>query len=214
MPVDFKKLQKEVEALDYKSHGLWDDSGKCILTHNMAKDPSNLPQIIKMLQVLPPGRYIINCSNGAGRKYAHFDFPVHIPAQNQNVSEIVPLSSAGSTQSPDIDPVEFGRLQMENEQLRSMLAQANEDDDDDDDEPAEPTLSEKVVEAVLPLAPVLAEKLLAVLDRWIAPAPLAEKPQEQPQQIVLSPEAVQQIAAQVKDMILAETAKTYDNAGY
>lgn len=210
---DWKQLQKDIEALGYKCHGLWTANGQCLLRHNMAKDESNLPQIIKMLQSLPAGHYYVNCSNGAGKKYAHFDFPIHLEGNApaiQNASEIV-KSPAGH--DSNIDPVQYGRLQSENELLKAQLAEyeamANEEpDDDDDDEPAAPTLSEKAIEAILPVLPTLADKVIGYLDRVLGqPAPLAEKPAQQPQQIQLDPASIQQLAQVVKDMVIQDLSQ-------
>ena len=219
--IDLKKLQKQVEELGYKSHGLYSAEGQCILVHNMAKNPSNLPQIMRMLASLPPGKYFINCSNGAGRKYAHYDFPVTIEgsttAENQNLSEMVKTSSSGA-QAPGIDAIEFGRLQAENEALKARLSEIEaaaleDEDEDEDEEPAAPTLSEKAIEAVLPIIPTLADKLLAVLDRHITPP--AAQPLSEPQKLVLDAESIQQIAAHVKNMVMQDLQQMEpDNGGY
>jgi len=217
---DFKKIQKDIEALGYKSHGLWTIDGQCLLRHNLAKDASNLPQIIKMLQSLPPGRYIVNCSNGAGKKYAHFDFPVIVEgstlADNSNASEIVKSPTGHDSQ---IDAVTFGRLQAENENLREQLAQAladqhEEEEEEEEEEEPEPTLKDKALEAILPVIPTLADKMLALLDRYISPAPLAENKPAEPQQIQLSPESVQQIAQVVKNMVIEDLTQMQQDAGY
>lgn len=223
--LDTKKLQKQIDELGYKSHGLFHAAGNCILTHNMAAKPSNLPQILRMLPSLPPGEYIINCSNGQGRKYAHFDFPVTIEntskSQNQIASDMVPLSSAGST-SQFQDAHTLGRLESENEflkvqlaELRAQLAEDPEDEEDDelleDLEPM-PSLKDKAIDAILPILPTLADKLLAVLDKYTnpAPAPIAEPA---PQKMHLDQETINQIATHVKDMVMQDLTAT-DNGGY
>jgi hypothetical protein len=223
--LDVKKLQKQIDELGYKSHGLYHAAGNCILTHNMAAKPSNLPQILRMLPSLPPGDYIINCSNGQGRKYAHFDYPVTIEgtskSKDQIASEMVQMSSNGST-SQLADAQTFGRLEAENEylktqiaELRSQLAEDPEEEEEEEEEELEPmpTLKDKALEQILPIIPTLADKLLAVLDRYIAPAPapLAEAP---PQKLHLDQETINQIATHVKNMVMQDLTTTAENGGY
>jgi hypothetical protein len=224
--LDTKKLQKQIDELGYKSHGLYHAAGNCILTHNMAAKPSNLPQILRMLPSLPPGDYVINCSNGQGRKYAHFDFPVTIEGSSKGkdpiASDMVPLSSNGST-SQFQDAHNFGRLEAENEylktqlaELRAQLAEDPEEEEEDDDfledlEPT-PTLKDKAIDAILPILPTLADKLLAVLDKYTnpTPAPLAEAA---PQKMHLDQETINQIATHVKNMVMQDLTATEDG-GY
>lgn len=223
--LDTKKLQKQIDELGYKSHGLFHAGGNCILTHNMAAKPSNLPQILRMLPSLPPGEYIINCSNGQGRKYAHFDYPITIEStsksKDQLASEMVPLSSAGST-SLFQDAHTLGRLESENEflkvqlaELRAQLAEDPEDEEDDDfleDFEPMPSLKDKAIDAILPILPTLADKLLAVLDKYTnpAPAPIAEAA---PQKMHLDQETINEIAKHVKNMVM-EDFKMTEDGGY
>jgi len=215
---DWKQLQKDIEALGYKCHGLWTESGQCLLRHNLAKDTSNLPQIIKMLQSLPPGRYFVNCSNGAGKKYAHFDFPVIMESNStsniSNASEIV-KSPAGH--DSNIDPVTFGRLQSENEMLKAKLeemqalsekADEEEEEEEEEEKEPEPSLQDKAIEALLPVLPTLADKVIGYLDRvLLPPVPLADKAPAAPQQIQLDPASIQQLAEVVKKMVIQDLAQ-------
>jgi hypothetical protein len=202
--LDTKKLQKQIDELGYKSHGLFHAAGNCILTHNTAAKPSNLPQILRMLPSLPPGDYFINCSNGQGRKYAHFDFPVTIESssksQNPIASEMVPLSSNGSS-SQFQDAHNFGRLEAENEYLKAQLAELRAQLAEDPEEEEE---EDDFLEDLEPM-PTLKDKYTNP-----APAPLAEAA---PQKMHLDQETINQIATHVKNMVMQDLTAT-ENGGY
>jgi len=212
--MDFTAIEKKISNLDYKCHGLLDSNKLWVLKPNPTKDPSKLPNILKMLKSLPPGLYEVNCSNGQGLRGAHYNFPIDTREAKTEFFENGNLSQAAAMNN--LDATKLGRLESENDFLKQRLAelelQIEELNDLLDEEPEElaaapPTLQQTLLENLAPVIPPLADKLLAIADSWIkskTPQPIAEAP-------TITPDLADQIAEMVKAKIYAEVNQQPNN---
>lgn len=205
--MDHNDIEKRIKNLDYKCHGLLDSNRLWVLKPNPAKDPSKLPNIMKMLKTLPEGIYEINCSNGQGLRGAHYNFPIDTREAKTEFFENGNLSQAATMNN--LDATKMGRLESENaflkQRLAEMEAQIEELCEELEEEPEElaaaaPTFQQTLLENLAPVIPPLADKLLAIADNWIN----SRKPQPVEQSPVISADLAEQIAEMVKAKIYAD----------
>jgi hypothetical protein len=183
--MDLKQHQAKIAKLPYRCYSLRSAAGKRLISANAANQPSKLPAIIAALEDMPPGDYVIRCSNGSKDGY---DYPINTATQGTNA----PAPNVSFSQAPleDIKTAErLGRLEAENAFLRQQLAEAGERiqaleaealeadwDEEADDILAEqaPSPKEQILEAIAPVIPALADRALALVDRFL------NKPTAQP----------------------------------
>jgi hypothetical protein len=190
--MDLKQHQAKIEEIskgNYVQHSLLDNNGNKLISANPYNKPSKLPDIIRSLKGMPEGQYIIRCSKG---KNSQFDYPINTATPGTNAPATnVSLSQAATD---DLKTAErLGRLEAENAYLRQQLAEAGEriqaleaealeedwNDEADDilGDPA-PSPKEQILEAIAPIIPALADKALALVDRFLnkpAAQPLSER---------------------------------------
>ena len=186
-----KEHQAKIQKLPYKCFSLRSAEGKRLISANTESQPSKLPSIIAALEDMPPGSYVIRCSNNSkdGYDYPIVTQPTNAPAPNVLTSQAL---------ADDLKTAErLGRLESENAFLRQQLAEAGEridqleaealealaqDPDDDqflEDEP--PSAKEQLLEAIAPVIPALADRALALVDKFLnkpSAQPLAEAPRQ------------------------------------
>jgi len=186
--MDLKQHQAKIEEIskdNYSQHSLLDNNGKQIIGANPYNKPSKLPGIIRSLKNMPEGQYIIRCSKG---KNSQFDYPINTATQGTNAP--APNVSFSQASTDDLKTAErLGRLETENAFLRQQLAEAGERiqaleaealeadwDEEADDILAEqaPSPKEQILEAIAPVIPALADRALALVDRFL------NKPTAQP----------------------------------
>jgi hypothetical protein len=185
-----KEHQARILKLPYKTHALRTANGKRLITANPVTKPSALPKIILALEDMDPGDYVIRCSNGSKDGY---DYPISTVAKQTNA----PAPNVSFSQAPteDLKTAErLGRLEAENDYLKTQLAEANdriraleaeetlEEGEDLDLDDLPPSPKEQLLEAIAPVIPALADRALAVIDKFLnKPAPgLAEAPKPVP----------------------------------
>jgi len=183
--MDIKQHQAKIAKLPYRCYSLRSAAGKRLISANAANQPSKLPAIIAALEDMPPGDYVIRCSNGSKDGY---DYPINTATQGTNAP--APNVSFSQAATEDLKTAErLGRLEAENVYLRQQLAEAGERiqaleaealeadwDEEADDILAEqaPSPKEQILEAIAPVIPALADKALALVDRFL------NKPTAQP----------------------------------
>jgi hypothetical protein len=187
--MELKQHQAKIAKLPYRCYSLRSAAGKRLISANAANQPSKLPAIIAALEDMPPGEYVIRCSNGSKDGY---DYPINTATQGTNAPAQNVLNSQAS--ADDLKTAErLGRLESENAFLRQQLAEAGEriqaleaealeedwNDEDDDilGDPA-PSPKEQILEAIAPIIPALADKALALVDRFLnkpAAQPLSDR---------------------------------------
>lgn len=183
-----KEHQAKIQKLPYKTHALRTAAGKRLIGANAVNEPSRLPKIIQALEDLEPGDYVVRCSNGSkdGYDYAISTLakPTNAPAPNVSLSQAAP---------DDLKTAErLGRLEAENAYLKLQLSEAGAriqeleaealetlaEGEDLEAEDLPPTPKEQLLEAIAPVIPALADRALALVDKFLnKPAPgLAEAP--------------------------------------
>ena len=187
--MNLKEHQAKIQKLPYKCFSLRSAEGKRLISANTDTQPSKLPAIIAALEDMPPGNYVIRCSNNSKDGY---DYPIITHATNAPATNV--LNSQASAE--DLKTAErLGRLESENAFLRQQLAEAGEriqsleadalealaEDPDEDDFLAEqpPSAKEQLLEAIAPVIPALADRALALVDKFLnkpSAQPLAEAP--------------------------------------
>jgi hypothetical protein len=186
--MDLKQHQVKIAKLPYRCYSLRSAAGKRLISANAANQPSKLPAIIAALEDMPPGEYVIRCSNGSKDGY---DYPINTATQGTNAP--VQNVSFSQASADDLKTAErLGRLESENAYLQQQLAEASErilaltealeedwNDEADDilGDPA-PSPKEQILEAIAPIIPALADKALALVDRFLnkpAAQPLSER---------------------------------------
>lgn len=188
--MNLKEHQAKIQKLPYKCFSLRSAEGKRLISANTDTQPSKLPAIIAALEDMPPGSYVIRCSNNSKDGY---DYPIVTQPTNAPATNV--LNSQAS--ADDLKTAErLGRLESENAFLRQQLAEASEriqaleadalealaEDPDDDflaDEP--PSAKEQLLEAIAPVIPALADRALALVDKFLnkpSAQPLAEAPRQ------------------------------------
>jgi hypothetical protein len=185
--MNLKEHQAKIQKLPYKCFSLRSAEGKRLISANTELQPSKLPAIIAALEDMPPGSYVIRCSNNSKDGY---DYPIVTQPTNAPATNV--LTSQAS--ADDLKTAErLGRLESENAFLRQQLAEAGEriqaleaealeedwNDEADDilGDPA-PSPKEQILEAIAPIIPALADKALALVDRFLnkpAAQPLSER---------------------------------------
>jgi len=189
--MNLKEHQAKIQKLPYKCFSLRSAEGKRLISANTESQPSKLPAIIAALEDMPPGSYVIRCSNNSkdGYDYPIVTQPTNAPAPNVLTSQAL---------ADDLKTAErLGRLESENAFLRQQIAEAGEkidqleaealealaeDPDDDqflDDE--RPSAKEQLLEAIAPVIPALADRALALVDKFLnkpSAEPLAEAPRQ------------------------------------
>lgn len=221
--MDYKAIETKIKGLQYKCHGLLDENKIWLLKPNPSKDPSRLPNILKMLQDLPPGLYTINCSNGQGLRGAHYNYPIDTREAKTEFSENGILSQGAARNTADAEKI--ARLESENEYLKAKIAELEEqleeleeilDEEPETIEAAPPTLQQTLLENLAPAIPPLADKLLSIADLWLKSKMPNLEPPAQPAGI--SPELAEQIANLVKAKIYADVNEQQhqneNHAGY
>ena len=190
--MDLKQQQAKIEEIskgNYSQHSLLDNNGKQIIGANPYNKPSKLPDIIRFLKNMPEGQYIVRCSKG---KNSQFDYPINTATQGTNAPAI--NVSTSQAFADDLKTAErLGRLETENAFLRQQLAEAGERiqaleaealeadwDEEADDILAEqaPSPKEQILEAIAPVIPALADRALALVDRFLnkpAAQPLSDR---------------------------------------
>ncbi|NBU92706.1 MAG: hypothetical protein EBS17_07695 [Flavobacteriia bacterium] len=190
--MNLKEHQAKIQKLPYKTHALRTAAGKRLIAANHVTEPSRLPQIIKAIEDMEPDEYIVRCSNGSKDYY---DYTISTLAKPTNAPAINVSTSQAS--ADDLKTAErLGRLESENAYLRQQLAEAGEriqaleaealeaDWDDEADEilsEQAPSPKEKILEAIAPVIPALADRALALVDKFLnkpSAQPLAEAPQQ------------------------------------
>jgi hypothetical protein len=188
--MNLKEHQAKIQKLPYKCFSLRSAEGKRLISANTDTQPSKLPAIIAALEDMPPGSYVIRCSNNSkdGYDYPIVTQPTNAPATNVSNSQ----ASADDLKTAE----RLGRLESENAFLRQQLAEASEriqaleadalealaEDPDEDflaDEP--PSAKEQLLEAIAPVIPALADRALALVDKFLnkpSAQPLAEAPRQ------------------------------------
>jgi hypothetical protein len=170
--MELKQHQAKIAKLPYKCYSLRSAAGKRLISANAANQPSKLPAIIAALEDMPPGEYVIRCSNGSKDGYDSFS----------------------QASADDLKTAErLGRLESENAYLRQQLAEAGEriqaleaealeedwnDEADDILRDQAPSPKEQILEAIAPIIPALADKALALVDRFLnkpAAQPLSDR---------------------------------------
>jgi hypothetical protein len=189
--MNLKEHQAKIQKLPYKTHALRNAAGKRLIAANHVTEPSRLPQIIKAIEDMEPDEYIVRCSNGSKDYY---DYTISTLAKPTTAPVTNVLNSQAS--ADDLKTAErLGRLESENAFLRQQLAEAGEriqaleadalealaEDPDEDDFLAEqpPSAKEQLLEAIAPVIPALADRALALVDRFLnkpSAQPLAEAP--------------------------------------
>ena len=189
--MNLKEHQAKIQKLPYKCFSLRTAEGERLISANSKTQPSKLPAIMTALKDMPPGTYIIRCFNNTSDGY---DYPINTLSTNAPATNV--LNSQAS--ADDLKTAErLGRLESENAFLRQQLADANEriqaleadalealaEDPDDDDFLAEqpPSAKEQLLEAIAPVIPALADRALALVDRFLnkpSAQPLAEAPRQ------------------------------------
>lgn len=183
-----KEHQAKIQKLPYKTHALRTAAGKRLIGANAVNEPSRLPKIIQALEDLEPGDYVVRCSNGSkdGYDYAISTLPKPTNAPAPNVS----FSQAATD---DLKTAErLGRLEAENAFLKLQLSEAGAriqeleaealetlaEGEDLEAEDLPPTPKEQLLEAIAPVIPALADRALALVDKFLnKPAPgLSEAP--------------------------------------
>jgi hypothetical protein len=187
--MNLKEHQAKIQKLPYKCFSLRSAEGKRLISANTELQPSKLPAIIAALEDMPPGNYVIRCSNNSKDGY---DYPIVTQPTNAPATNV--LTSQAS--ADDLKTAErLGRLESENAFLRQQLAEAGEriqaleadalealaEDPDEDDFLAEqpPSAKEQLLEAIAPVIPALADRALALVDKFLnkpSAQPLAEAP--------------------------------------
>lgn len=188
--MNLKEHQAKIQKLPYKCFSLRSAEGKRLISANTDTQPSKLPAIIAALEDMPPGSYVIRCSNNSkdGYDYPIVTQPTNAPAPNVSTSQ----ASADDLKTAE----RLGRLESENAFLRQQLAEAGERiqaleadalealaEDPDDDFLAEepPSAKEQLLEAIAPVIPALADRALALVDKFLnkpSAQPLAEAPRQ------------------------------------
>ena len=190
--MNLKEHQAKIQKLPYKTHALRTAAGKRLIAANQVTEPSRLPQIIKAIEDMEPDEYIVRCSNGSKDYY---DYTISTLAKPTNAPAINVSTSQAS--ADDLKTAErLGRLESENAYLRQQLAEAGEriqaleaealeaDWDDEADEilsEQAPSPKEQIMEAIAPVIPALADRALALVDKFLnkpSAQPLAEAPQQ------------------------------------
>ena len=190
--MNLKEHQAKIQKLPYKTHALRTAAGKRLIAANHVTEPSRLPQIIKAIEDMEPDEYIVRCSNGSKDYY---DYTISTLAKPTNAPAINVSTSQAS--ADDLKTAErLGRLESENAYLRQQLAEAGEriqaleaealeaDWDDEADEilsEQAPSPKEQIMEAIAPVIPALADRALALVDKFLnkpSAQPLAEAPQQ------------------------------------
>jgi hypothetical protein len=190
--MNLKEHQAKIQKLPYKTHALRNAAGKRLIAANHVTEPSRLPQIIKAIEDMEPDEYIVRCSNGSKDYY---DYTISTLAKPANAPAINVSTSQAS--ADDLKTAErLGRLESENAYLRQQLAEAGEriqaleaealeaDWDDEADEilsEQAPSPKEQIMEAIAPVIPALADRALALVDKFLnkpSVQPLAEAPQQ------------------------------------
>ena len=189
--MELKQHQAKIAKLPYRCYSLRSAAGKRLISANAANQPSKLPAIIAALEDMPPGEYVIRCSNGSKDGY---DYPINTATQGTNAP--APNVSFSQASADDLKTAErLGRLESENAFLRQQLAEAGEriqaleadalealaEDPDDDDflQEQPPSAKEQLLEAIAPVIPALADRALALVDKFLnkpSAQPLAEAP--------------------------------------
>ena len=189
--MNLKEHQAKIQKLPYKCFSLRSAEGKRLISANTDTQPSKLPAIIAALEDMPPGSYVIRCSNNSKDGY---DYPIVTQLTNAPATNV--LNSQAS--ADDLKTAErLGRLESENAFLRQQLAEAGEriqaleadamealaEDPDDDDFLTEqpPSAKEQLLEAIAPVIPALADRALALVDKFLnkpSAQPLAEAPRQ------------------------------------
>jgi len=189
--MNLKEHQAKIQKLPYKCFSLRSAEGKRLISANTELQPSKLPAIIAALEDMPPGSYVIRCSNNSkdGYDYPIVTQPTNAPATNVTISQ----ASADDLKTAE----RLGRLESENAFLRQQLAEAGEriqaleadalealaEDPDEDDFLADqpPSAKEQLLEAIAPVIPALADRALALVDKFLnkpSAQPLAEAPRQ------------------------------------
>jgi len=189
--MNLKEHQAKIQKLPYKCFSLIDAEGKRLISANSKTQPSKLPAIMTALKDMPPGNYVIRCFNNTSDGY---DYPINTGLTNAPAPNVLTSQALAD----DLKTAErLGRLESENAFLRQQLAEAGEridqleaealealaqDPDDDqflDDEP--PSAKEQLLEAIAPVIPALADRALALVDKFLnkpSVQPLAEAPRQ------------------------------------
>jgi hypothetical protein len=118
--MNLKEHQAKIQKLPYKCFSLRSAEGKRLISANTDTQPSKLPAIIAALEDMPPGSYVIRCSNNSkdGYDYPIVTQPTNAPATNVSTSQ----ASADDLKTAE----RLGRLESENAFLRQQLAEAGE----------------------------------------------------------------------------------------
>lgn len=183
-----KEHQAKIQKLPYKTHALRTAAGKRLIGANAVNEPSRLPKIIQALEDLEPGDYVVRCSNGSKDGY---DYAISTIAKPTNAP--APNVSFSQAATEDLKTAErLGRLEAENAFLKIQLSEAGAriqeleaealetlaEGEDLEAEDLPPTPKEQLLEAIAPVIPALADRALALVDKFLnKPAPgLAEAP--------------------------------------
>ena len=183
-----KEHQAKIQKLPYKTHALRTAAGKRLIGANAVNEPSRLPKIIQALEDLEPGDYVVRCSNGSKDGY---DYAISTLAKPTNAP--APNVSFSQAATEDLKTAErLGRLEAENAFLKLQLSEAGAriqeleaealetlaEGEDLEAEDLPPTPKEQLLEAIAPVIPALADRALALVDKFLnKPAPgLAEAP--------------------------------------
>lgn len=183
-----KEHQAKIQKLPYKTHALRTAAGKRLIGANAVNEPSRLPKIIQALEDLEPGDYVVRCSNGSKDGY---DYAISTLAKPTNAP--APNVSFSQAATDDLKTAErLGRLEAENAFLKLQLSEAGAriqeleaealetlaEGEDLEAEDLPPTPKEQLLEAIAPVIPALADRALALVDKFLnKPAPgLSEAP--------------------------------------
>jgi len=182
-----KEHQAKIQKLPYKTHALRTAAGKRLIGANAVNEPSRLPKIIQALEDLEPGDYVVRCSNGSKDGYDYsistLAKPTNAPATNVSTSQ---------ANTDDLKTAErLGRLEAENAFLKLQLSEAGAriqeleaealetlaEGEDLEEEDLPPTPKEQLLEAIAPVIPALADRALALVDKFLnKPAPSLSEP--------------------------------------
>lgn len=182
-----KEHQAKIQKLPYKTHALRTAAGKRLIGANAVNEPSRLPKIIQALEDLEPGDYVVRCSNGSKDGY---DYSISTLAKSTNAPVTNVSTSQASTD--DLKTAErLGRLEAENAFLKLQLSEAGAriqeleaealetlaEGEDLEEEDLPPTPKEQLLEAIAPVIPALADRALALVDKFLnKPAPSLSEP--------------------------------------
>lgn len=216
-----EKTFEQAKKLGFSHYGL-QDSDKRFVKKNHIVSEISIAELKEMVYSLPAGDYVLVCSNGGRSEKVYYPFNTANASPPPPISENQDFPKMVSKTHKEIDPEKFGKLtaqleyqetkireletrvaelQSENDVLLSELSELETEQNELSEPPPPPTAQDKLLDAVAPVIPVLAENLISFLkSKNTAPAQLAQP----------APIDYEKLAEQV--LKLSNEAQTAENA--